>query len=599
MKTSQLFAMGMAALLSPAILPAQAPKAAGDADIRFALDSAASDLGWLAQVESAPLSAEDTVYVVRDTSGVLAITHYGSSEGAEKAFRSSSSGEKRRFHQFDALAGAGQSSLTWMADKLVFSAGSGSGDAEKLAEFLFQAATKSGLIAQPAMPETPSVDAGKTSTEMEKAPAGNSGMTSAGEEKISNGIGSAMAGPGPASEAGPGALNKLRAEYGRPLPDGAVNEAAEMARQIYGVDFRKTVVKAADGDRGELANLFVMSLDGAAAEIHAEVLYLLREGLGPKVFDEALSRQAGISQDRVKGLITQHRENLGLDVAPPPADMPPPSSPAVVAAPPAMAPVPEPEPEPEPGSFLAGGTFEGTALPGTGEGKIVRDPADPGNQVLAITAEDYLARPLAVPADVNDVKVALRVLAPPSIQLETLEPGRVAPGVKIRVRHRNAQGDSGIGEWIVKPMDGWQQLTMTLKDIGDFRKELSLEASWFAGAIFLDDLTVTSAFPVFLADEMYEHFQTPAQVVYFYVLDPLFSSGRVSNVGSPEITGERVSIDFVLEGEKKTLWFVERSRDGDGAEVVVGPPNAGGDLFRLRRIDGKWAIAGIEEADGI
>ncbi len=103
-----------------------------------------------------------------------------------------------------------------------------------------------------------------------------------------------------------------------------------------------------------------------------------------------------------------------------------------------------------------------------------------------------------------------------------------------------------------------------------------------------------SEFPAFLSDDLYESYSTPAQVSYFYVVDPLFSGGRVSNVGSPDISGKKVSIDFVMDGVKQTLWFVEVVQEGDLAEVVVGPPNAGGDLIRLKRIDGRWAITGVE-----
>ena len=259
----------------------------------------------------------------------------------------------------------------------------------------------------------------------------------------------------------------------------------------------------------------------------------------------------------------------------------------------------EPTPAGNSGGFLSGGTFEGNPSPGAGEGRLVQDPLNQDNRVLAFSADDYFVRTLAVPPGVDDINVSLRVLAPPSIQLKELEPGRMAPGVKIRVRHVGEQGNSGIREWVVNPMEGWQELSMVLKGIGDCRKELSLEAAWFDGAIFFDDLTVTSAFPAFLAEEIYQHFQTPAAVTYYYVVDSLFHSGRISNVGSPEITDRRVAIDFVLEGEKQVLWFVEKSREGDEAVVVVGPPNAGGDLFRLQRIDGKWAITGIEESDGI
>jgi hypothetical protein len=47
------------------------------------------------------------------------------------------------------------------------------------------------------------------------------------------------------------------------------------------------------------------------------------------------------------------------------------------------------------------------------------------------------------------------------------------------------------------------------------------------------------------------------------------------------------------------LWFVEKSNDGTTASVVVGSPDAGGDLYQLRKIDGRWAITGIESGENL
>lgn len=97
--------------------------------------------------------------------------------------------------------------------------------------------------------------------------------------------------------------------------------------------------------------------------------------------------------------------------------------------------------------------------------------------------------------------------------------------------------------------------------------------------------------PIFLSDEMYEFYNTPAQVIYFYTVDSLFSRGGVSNVGSPKISKKRVSIKFVKDGKKKTLIFKEISRKGDEATVSVGSPKAKKKtLHHLRKVNGRWGI---------
>ena len=379
----------------------------------------------------------------------------------------------------------------------------------------------------------------------------------------------------------PQAVVELIAEFTRPEVPGREDETVQMVKELYDLDYRAAVARAAAEDRGELANLFSLRLDGVAAEGHAEVLYRLRKGLGSQRFDAELAKQSAVIRKGVSQLVDHHEENLGVSGEPTEPGR------GMVEAKPATP------------SFFAAGNFETGISMEPGGGTVVQDPADPDNRVMAFTTEDYFEHALTVPPDVKGVRFSFRVWIPPTVSLETLEPGRAPPGVKIRLRVIDPQQNSELREWIVRPESGWQELSATIHDLGERRESFSLEASWFAGTIYIDDIEITSLYPAFLDEEMYEFYQTPAQVTYIYVVNPLFSREEVTRVGSPKITDQKVSVDFDYGGTRENLWFVEKSNDGTTASVVVGPPDAGGDLYQLRKIDGRWAITGIESGENL
>ena len=106
--------------------------------------------------------------------------------------------------------------------------------------------------------------------------------------------------------------------------------------------------------------------------------------------------------------------------------------------------------------------------------------------------------------------------------------------------------------------------------------------------------------PIFLDDEMYQYYKTPAQVVYIYTANSLFSQSNVTNVGSPKIKAKQVSIDFVIDGKKEMLVFIEKSRKENEAIVMVGPPRSDAtDIYQLLKIKGRWAIVGVKHSNGM
>jgi hypothetical protein len=99
---------------------------------------------------------------------------------------------------------------------------------------------------------------------------------------------------------------------------------------------------------------------------------------------------------------------------------------------------------------------------------------------------------------------------------------------------------------------------------------------------------------------------SPAQTVYEYIMDQVRKDTEVTAVISAPLYTKntngvvsQVAIDVTLDGETKTILFVEKSEVGSGREtlVVMGPANAGGTLFTLQRAGNAWAIVAIEETD--
>lgn len=114
------------------------------------------------------------------------------------------------------------------------------------------------------------------------------------------------------------------------------------------------------------------------------------------------------------------------------------------------------------------------------------------------------------------------------------------------------------------------------------------------------NVQIRNVSPIFLRDEMYQHYKTPAQVVYFYVAESLFPQSNVTNVGSPEIKEKQVYIDFYMNGKKEVLVFIEKSRKQNEAVVMVGPPRSDAtDIYQLSKIKGRWAIVGVKHSNGM
>lgn len=247
--------------------------------------------------------------------------------------------------------------------------------------------------------------------------------------------------------------------------------------------------------------------------------------------------------------------------------------------------------------FLVSGSFEGGVPPGIVPAAVARDPDDPSNHVLEIGSEGYHVFDLeTIPAGVRGLRATMRVKVPRS----TIVPreGQLE-GIRFRISCSDGRGGRGINDRILVPRPGWREMEFLWLEAGPESTSISLETTRFSGSIYVDDVEVRSAFPIFFSETAYRFAREPAQLIYQRMMDRILSTtGGNVRIGSPEEDGQgkRVEISVKRAGEEsRTLVSAEVARDGDRASVVFGPEASEGDLYHLRRIDGRWAIVGIGE----
>ncbi|MBD3362788.1 hypothetical protein GF362_03655 [Candidatus Dojkabacteria bacterium] len=89
---------------------------------------------------------------------------------------------------------------------------------------------------------------------------------------------------------------------------------------------------------------------------------------------------------------------------------------------------------------------------------------------------------------------------------------------------------------------------------------------------------------------------TALETVYQHIMNNLHEQyGDSVQIGSPVKSSGKIEITFTADGTNYTYWIVEKENTGSYAEVVVGPPNAGGILYKLESTGAVWAIT--EEID--
>jgi hypothetical protein len=134
--------------------------------LRAILSYAAADLSWMAEVEEVTLGADAVTYLLREPTGMIAITDYATEAAATAAFETDLTNETV-FQGVRASGSPESGTLTWLSGRTVLSVASGTGEAMQLAETLMDAARTTDLVAD--------IDAGVSSPPGEKS--GQTGAT--------------------------------------------------------------------------------------------------------------------------------------------------------------------------------------------------------------------------------------------------------------------------------------------------------------------------------------------------------------------------------------------------------------------------------------
>ena len=140
-----------------------------------------------------------------------------------------------------------------------------------------------------------------------------------------------------------------------------------------------------------------------------------------------------------------------------------------------------------------GGGFEKIIEEGIVPG-IVVDPANPLNHVARIVGpaeQQSVTLPASANALANRIRVAVRVLFPPSTPLETWENGKVPSGLRLRLGLCGEGAHWETKEVIVRASEAWQSIAQEFTVIPIPLTHVRAELSWIEGPVYLDDLEVT------------------------------------------------------------------------------------------------------------
>lgn len=143
---------------------------------------------------------------------------------------------------------------------------------------------------------------------------------------------------------------------------------------------------------------------------------------------------------------------------------------------------------------ITAGDFESKppAIPNRDVPVIVKDPADAKNHVARITGPDEMGftLPISVPSGTEELTIALRLLHPEGTKLIRFEDGRMPEGIRLRVRLLNDLGNSAIRDAVVRPTGQWREMEFTFYDLPKTLVQISVEAIWMEGPVYVDDVSV-------------------------------------------------------------------------------------------------------------
>ena len=145
------------------------------------------------------------------------------------------------------------------------------------------------------------------------------------------------------------------------------------------------------------------------------------------------------------------------------------------------------------------GDFESEppAIPNRDAPVIVKDPTNAKNHVARITGPDEMGftLPVSMPRGTEELTVSLRLLHPEGTKLVRFEDGKTPEGIRLRARLLNDRGNSAIRDAVVRPSGQWRELEFTFFDLPQTVVQLSVEAIWMNGPVYVDDVKIAPPKP--------------------------------------------------------------------------------------------------------
>ena len=132
-------------------------------------------------------------------------------------------------------------------------------------------------------------------------------------------------------------------------------------------------------------------------------------------------------------------------------------------------------------------------LPNRDPAIVVPDPTDKRNHVARIIGPDEMSftLPAVVPPGTKELMVKLRLLHPLESKITVFPDGSKPEGIRLRVRLLNDIGNSTIRDAVVRPSGQWRELDFVFYELPKTVVQVSIEALWMEGPVYIDDVLIT------------------------------------------------------------------------------------------------------------
>lgn len=137
--------------------------------------------------------------------------------------------------------------------------------------------------------------------------------------------------------------------------------------------------------------------------------------------------------------------------------------------------------------------FESSDIDINGDGLLSSDPVNPANKVWRLEGDADLGFFLPLPSTDggSDIQVTYDIFIPSQTVIMPIE-GQDSPAVLVRTRLMDSDGNSALAGDTLPPSGKWQTVSKTFEDPAAGSLEIGIEALWFEGPIYIDNVTAKS-----------------------------------------------------------------------------------------------------------